>query len=72
MNPNEPENRGGLPAALRAIGVIAVVVVALVGLGVVFDLVPREALQDWMTKIVLAVLVVGGAAVALALLMRRG
>lgn len=72
MNPNEPEDRGGLPAALRAIGVIVVVIAALVALGVVFDLIPREALQDWMTKIVLALLVVVGAALALALLVRRG
>jgi len=71
MNPNQPESRGGLPGALRAIGVIAVIVVALVGIGVVLDVIPREALEGWMTKIGLALLIVVGAAVALALLMRR-
>ena len=30
MNPNEPESRGGLPSILRAIGVLAVLSLALI------------------------------------------
>jgi uncharacterized membrane protein len=70
MNVNEPESRGGLPAMLSAIGALAVLILALVGVAAVFELIPREALQEWLTKLALAGVIVVAAVVALALLVR--
>lgn len=72
MNVNEPESRGGLTGMLAAIGALAVVVLALIGILAVFEVIPREALQAWFTKIGLTGLIVIAAAIALALLMRAG
>jgi hypothetical protein len=56
MNVNQREAPAGLPGVLRAIGVLAVVILALVGMGVVFDFIPREALQEWLTAVALTLL----------------
>ncbi|OGA10067.1 MAG: hypothetical protein A3D95_05815 [Betaproteobacteria bacterium RIFCSPHIGHO2_12_FULL_69_13] len=72
MNVNEPEAKAGLPGVLRAIGAIAVTIVALIGVLVVLEVIPREALQEWFTKLGLIAAIVVAAAVALALLMRTG
>ena len=72
MNVNQPESRGGLPALLSAIGALAVVVLALIGVLAVFEVIPREALQEWLTKVALAGVIVVAAAVALAMLVRAG
>lgn len=72
MNPNEKETGGGLPGALRALGAISVVIVALIGVLAVLEVIPREALQEWFTKMGLLVVIVVAAAIALALLARSG
>jgi hypothetical protein len=72
MNPNEQETSGGLPASLRGVAAISVIVVALVGVLAVLEVIPREALQEWFTKIGLVALIVVGAAIAVALLARAG
>jgi len=70
MNVNEPESRGGVPALLSAIGAVAVVILALIGILAVFEVIPREALQDLLTKLGLTALIVIAAAVALTMLVR--
>jgi len=70
MNVNEPESRGGVPAILSAMGALAVVILALIGILAVFEVIPREALQDLLTKLGLTALIVIAAAVALAMLVR--
>jgi hypothetical protein len=72
MDPNQPEARPGMSGALKAIAVLAVLVVALIGILAVTELIPREALQEWMTKAGLVIAIVVGAAIALALLARSG
>lgn len=72
LDPNQPETRAGLSGALKAIAVLAVVMVALIGILAVTEVIPREALQEWMTKAGLVVAIVLGAAIALALLARSG
>ena len=72
MNPNQAESRGGLPGAMRAIGVLAVVVAALIGVLAVLGVIPQEALQEWFTKAGLVVVIVVAAAIAVALLARSG
>ena len=72
MNPNEQETGGGLPAALRGVAAISVIIVALIGGLAVLEVIPREALQEWFTKFGLLALIVVGAAIALALLARAG
>jgi hypothetical protein len=72
MDPNQPEARPGMSGALRAIAVLAVLVVALIGILAVTELIPREALQEWITKAGLVIAIVVGAAIALALLARSG
>ena len=62
MNVNEPESRGGLPAVLTALGALAVVVLALIGVAAVFELIPREALQVWLTKAALVAVGIGAVA----------
>ena len=71
MNVNEPESRGGLPAMLSAIGALAIVVLALIGVLAVFEVIPRAALQEWITKLALTGVIVVAAVVAIGLLMRR-
>ena len=70
MNVNEPESRGGVPAMLSAIGALAVVILALISILAVFEVIPREALQDLLTKLGLTALIIIAAAVALAMLVR--
>ncbi len=72
MNPNEKETGAGLPGALRATAALAVIVVALIGVLAVLEVIPREALQEWFTKIGLVIVIVVAAAIALALLARGG
>jgi hypothetical protein len=72
MDPNQPEARPGLSGTLKAIAVIAVLIVALIGILAVTEVIPREALQEWMTKAGLVIAIVVGAAIALALLARSG
>lgn len=72
MNPNQTETGGGLPGAMRAIGALAVIVVALIGVLTVLDVIPREALQEWFTKAGLVLVIVVAAAIALALIARAG
>jgi len=55
-----------------AIAVLAVLIVALIGILAVTEVIPREALQEWMTKAGLVIAIVVGAAIALALLARSG
>jgi uncharacterized membrane protein SirB2 len=61
-----------LSGALKAIAVLAVLIVALIGILAVTEVIPREALQEWMTKAGLVIAIVIGAAIALALLARSG
>ena len=68
----ETETRPGLSGALRAIGALAVVVVALIGVLTVLEAIPREALQEWFTKAGLVLVIVIAAAIALGLLARAG
>lgn len=72
MNPNQAETGAGLPGAMRAIGALAVIVVALIGVLTVLDVIPREALQEWFTKAGLVLVIVVAAAIALALIARSG
>ncbi|MEW6689885.1 MAG: hypothetical protein AB1452_12430 [Pseudomonadota bacterium] len=72
MNPNQVETGGGLPGAMRAVGALAVIVVALIGVLAVLEVIPREALQEWFTKAGLVLVIVVAAAVALALIARAG
>ena len=72
MNPNQAETGGGLPGAMRAIGALAVIVVALIGVLTVLEVIPREALQEWFTKAGLVLVIVVAAAIALALIARSG
>ena len=72
MNPNQAESGGGLPGAMRAIGVLAVIVAALIGVLAVLGVIPDEALQEWFTKAGLVLVIVVAAAIAVALLARSG
>ncbi|HTT37212.1 MAG TPA: hypothetical protein VMH32_06035 [Burkholderiales bacterium] len=64
--------RSGLVNVLKLIGAIAILVLALLGVLVVLDVVPRDALGELATKIVLVACIFGLASAALALLMRPG
>ena len=69
---NEDTQSGaGAWGALRLIGALAVVLLALVALGVVFDIIPRDVLADLLTRIVLMIVIVVAAAGALLVLLRR-
>ncbi|HYG54723.1 MAG TPA: hypothetical protein VD965_05455 [Burkholderiales bacterium] len=70
MDPNQPDAKAGLSGVLRAIAVLAVILVAAIGILAVLEVIPREALQEWLTKFALVGAIVVAAAVALALLMR--
>jgi hypothetical protein len=72
MNPNEPESRGGLPATLRAIGVLAVLALALIGILAVLDVIPMEELRQWFTKAGLVLAIVVATVIALFVLARGG
>ncbi|MGH8706014.1 MAG: hypothetical protein ACREUO_11445 [Burkholderiales bacterium] len=72
MNPNEPESRGGLPALLRAVGALAVLVLALIGVLAVLEIISAEELREWFGKAGLVAAIVIAAAVALFVLARTG
>ena len=72
MNPNEPESRGGLPAVLRAIGALAVVALALIGILAVLDVISIEELRQWFTKAGLVIAIVIATVIALFVLARGG
>ena len=72
MNPNEPESRGGLPALLRAVGALAVLVLALIGILAVLDIISVEELRQWFTKAGLVIAIVIATVVALFVLARGG
>ena len=72
MNPNEPESRGGLPSVLRAIGALAVLSLALIGILAVLDVIPIEELRQWFTKAGLVLAIVVATVIALFVLARGG
>jgi hypothetical protein len=72
MNPNEPESRGGLPAVLRAVGALAVLVLALIGILAVLDIISVEELRQWFTKAGLVIAIVIATVIALFVLARGG
>ncbi len=72
IDPNEPESRGGVTAMLRAIGALAVLVAAMIGILVVLDVIPAEALNQWLTKAGLVLVIVVAAAIAIWALARAG
>ena len=72
MNPNQAEVRPGLTGVMRVLGILAVMVAALIGALAVLGLIPQEALQEWFTKAGLTLVIVVGAAVAIALIARSG
>ncbi|MGH8675439.1 MAG: hypothetical protein ACREVG_14145 [Burkholderiales bacterium] len=72
MNPNEPESRGGLPALLRAVGALAVLVLALIGILAVLDVISAEDLRQWFTKAGLVIAIVVATVIALFVLARPG
>jgi hypothetical protein len=65
-------NRSGLAGALKLIGMLAIVLLALLGALVVLDVIPRDALGELATKILLVACIFGLASAALAFLMRSG
>jgi hypothetical protein len=71
MEVNETHAPAGLTGVVRAVGVIAVVILALLGIAVVFGLIPQEALQEWLTKAGLTLVIVIAAAVLLGVLMKK-
>ena len=70
MNPNQVEMRPGLPGAMRVVGMLSIVLAALIGVLAVLGVIPQEALQEWVTKAALVLVIVVGAAVAIAMLAR--
>ena len=72
MNPNQVETGAGWAGAMRAIGAIAVLVAALIGVLAVLDVLPKDALQEWFTKTGLVVAIVVAAGIALAMIARGG
>jgi len=72
MNPNQAESGAGWAGAMRAIGAIAVIVVAGIGVLVVFDILPRDILQETATKLGLLIVIVVAAAIALTFIARGG
>lgn len=72
MNPNQVETGAGWAGALRGIGALAVIVVAGIGVLVVLDILPRDILQEWFTKLGLVIVIVVAAGIALAMIARGG
>ena len=72
MNPNEPESRGGLPSVLRAFGVLAVLVLALIGILAVLEVISVEELRQWFNKAGLVLAIVVATVAALFVLARGG
>jgi hypothetical protein len=69
-DPRQSDAGAGMSGVLKAIAAFAVVVIAAIGVLVVLEVIPREMMQEWFTKGVLLVLILGGAGIALALLGR--
>ena len=72
MNPNQVESTGGLPGLLRAIAVLAVLVLASIGGLGVLEVIPVEDLRRWFTKTGLVIAIVVATVVALFALVRTG
>ena len=72
MNPNQAETGGGWPGAMRAVGAIAILTAAIIGILAVLDLIPRDWMQEWLTKAGLVVAIIVAAGVALAMIARGG
>ncbi len=70
MSLDVPGSQGSIPAVLRTIGAAAVVLVALIGVFTVLEIIPTEALKEWITKVGLVIVIVIAAAVAIGVLMR--
>ena len=65
---DESVQRGsGVTATLRLVSALAIALLALIALLFVFDVIPRDALKDIVTKVFLTALIVGVAAGAIAL-----
>ena len=71
-NINEPEARAGLPGMMRFFAALAVVLLAAIGVLVVFDVIPAEALKDWAGKAGISVVIILAAAIAITVLVRGG
>jgi hypothetical protein len=71
-NINEPEARAGLPGTMRFFAALAVAVIAALGVLIVFDVIPAEALKDWAGKAGISVVIIAAAAVAITVLVRSG
>jgi hypothetical protein len=71
--PDGPQpNRSGLANVLRLVAAGAIVLLAVLGVLVVFDVIPRDAFGELSTKIVLLACIVALASGAIAFLMRAG
>jgi hypothetical protein len=62
--------RSGLAGVLKLTAVIAILLLALLGMLVVLDVIPRDSLGELATKILLVACIFGLASVALGFLMR--
>lgn len=71
MDPNAKEDTAGLSGTLRIVGVMAVLLLALLGILVVLEVIPRSALSEWATKIALVAMIIALAGGAIGLLSRR-
>lgn len=72
MNPNQVETGAGWAGAMRAIGAIAVLAAAIIGVLAVLDILPKDVLQEWFTKTGLVIAIVVAAGIALAMIARGG
>ena len=72
MNPNQVETGAGWAGAMRAIGAVAVLAAAIIGVLAVLDILPRDMLQEWFTKTGLVIAIVVAAGIALAMIARGG
>lgn len=71
MDVNKPEQSGGIPALLRAVAMLAVLVLAGIGILAVLGIIPQEALKEWATKGGLIAVILVAAGVVLSLLGRK-
>jgi len=72
MEVNQPDPKPAFGGVLRAVAVLAVMVLAGIGILAVLGIIPQEALQEWATKIGLIAAIIAAAAVVLGLLARSG
>lgn len=66
------EHRSGLAGTLKFIAVVAVLLLALLAGGFVLDLIPRDAMGDLITKVVLIAGIVAVTAFLIGALVGRG